>query len=109
MTAPDRALAIRAALHDRRLKSATGVTRSVFTLPPADPSQARTPRTAPAFTGPAVDYLPKPDNDPTPIGAEPGDFVMPTQAEINATRLEVERHKRRLLDGAPAPTGDAHR
>ena len=57
--------------------------------------------------GIAHDYLPKPDNDPAPAHVDAGEFVMPTAAEINDTRLEVERHKRRLLESAPVTHGEA--
>lgn len=60
-------------------------------------------RRAPAFSGAVRDYLPKPDCDPVPV--EPGDFAMPTPAEINAAKLGVEQHKRQLLEAAQsAPT-----
>lgn len=51
---------------------------------------------AAAFSGPAVDYLPKPDNDP--IQVEAGDFEAPDEATVKQFRLGVEIAKRRIMD-----------
>ncbi len=102
------ARSVRTDLHSRRNKAATPGERSVFIVPDREPIPAPMVRSFRTFSGAGQDYLPKPDNDPAQIAVEDGDFVMPSLAEINAARLEVERYKARLLDAPQAPHAGGH-